>query len=82
MSLFPSEDMLTKEIESWEGFAESLGAGEDRALFINMLTDCHNYAKAIKAKDQPFPSESSIMVLILSQHKIIEWLASKILEYE
>ena len=55
MSLFPSEDMLTKEIESWEGFAESLGAGEDRALFINMLTDCHNYAKAIKAKDQPFP---------------------------
>lgn len=46
MSLFPS---------SWEGFAESLGAGEDRILFINMLTDCHNYAKVIKAKGHPFP---------------------------
>jgi len=28
MSLFPSEDMLTKEIESWIGFAESLRAEE------------------------------------------------------
>ena len=46
--------MLAKEIESWEGFAESLGAGEDRTLFIKMLTDCHNYAKAINAKGQPF----------------------------
>jgi hypothetical protein len=28
MSLFPSEDMLTKEIESWIGFDESLRAEE------------------------------------------------------
>ena len=74
--------MLTKEIESWEGFAESLRAEEDCTLFIKMLTDCHKYARAINAKRQPFPSESSIMALLFAQHKIIEWLASQILEYK
>src|SRR5438128_9129392 len=73
--------MLTKEIESWEGFAASLRAKEDCTVFIKTLTDCHNYAKEINAKGQPFP-ESSIMALLFSQHKIIEWLASKKLEYK
>jgi hypothetical protein len=31
MSLFPEENILTKEIESWEGFADSLKS-EDRRL--------------------------------------------------
>jgi hypothetical protein len=30
MSLFPNEDALTKEIESWEGFADSLKSEKDR----------------------------------------------------
>lgn len=30
MSLFPEEDVLTKEIQSWKGFADSLPAEEDR----------------------------------------------------
>ena len=73
MSLFPNEDILTKEIESWKGFADSLPA-EDRKTFTKMLNDCYKYAKAINAKAQPFPSESVIMALLFSQHKLIKWL--------
>jgi hypothetical protein len=68
MSLFPNEDILTKEIESWKGFANSLSSKEDRELFQNMLNDCYNYAAAINAKGQPFPAEPLIIALLLSQH--------------
>ena len=30
MSLFPDEDILTKKIESWKGFADSLKSEEDK----------------------------------------------------
>jgi hypothetical protein len=30
MSLFPEENILTKETESWRGFADSLMSEEDR----------------------------------------------------
>jgi hypothetical protein len=34
MSLFPNEDILTKEeIESWRSFVDSLSSKEDRDLF-------------------------------------------------
>jgi hypothetical protein len=33
MSLFPNEDTLTKEIESWRSFVDSLSSKEDRDLF-------------------------------------------------
>ena len=49
MGLFPEEDVLAKEIESWHGFAESLRS-EDRELFKAMLNDCYRYAEAINAK--------------------------------
>ena len=77
MSLFPNEDILTKEIESWKGFADSLPA-EDRKTFMKMLNDCYKYAKAINAKAQPFPAEAVIMALLFSQHKMIEWLEGQI----
>jgi len=31
--LIPDEDIVTKEIESWKGFADSLKSEEDRKLF-------------------------------------------------
>jgi hypothetical protein len=46
MSLFPNEDILTKEIESWKSFGDSLYSKEDRELFENMLNDCYKYATA------------------------------------
>jgi hypothetical protein len=77
MSLFPNEDILTKEIQSWKGFADSLPV-EDRETFMKMLNDCYKFAKAINAKAQPFPSEPLIMALLFSQHKMIEWLEQQI----
>ena len=78
MSLFPNEDMLSNEIESWKGFADSLPAEGDRKTFMKMLNDCYKYAKAINTKAQPFPSEPVIMALLFSQHKMIEWLDGQI----
>jgi hypothetical protein len=74
MSLFPTEDVLTKEIESRRGFADGLPTEEDRKVFMKMLNDCYKYSKAINAKGRPFPTESLIMALLFSQHKLIEWL--------
>jgi hypothetical protein len=77
MSLFPNEDIITKEIESWKGFVDSLPA-EDRKTFMKVLNDCYKYSKAINVKGEPFPTESLIMALLFSQHKLIEWLEGRI----
>ncbi len=83
MSLFPKEDILTKEIESWISFETSLSSKEeDRELFNNMLNDCYKYASVINAKCKPFPTEPLIMALLLSQHKMIDWLTKQISKYE
>jgi hypothetical protein len=82
MSLFPKEDILTKEIESWKSFGDSMSSKEDRELFRNMLNDCYKYAAAINAKGEPFPAEPLIMALLLSQHKMIEWLSKQISKHE
>jgi hypothetical protein len=82
MSLFPNEDILTKEIELWRSFVGSLSSTEDRDLFSNMLNDCYKYAAAINAKGEPFPTEPLIMALLLSQHKMIDWLRQLVLKHE
>jgi hypothetical protein len=78
MSLFPGEDILTKEIESWRGFADGLRSEEDRKVFMKMLNNWYKYSKAINAKGRPLPTESLIMALLISQHKLIEWLEDQI----
>jgi hypothetical protein len=77
ITLFPHEDVLTKEIESWKGFADSLSGEEDRKSFTKMLIDCYKYAKAINRKAQPFPAEPLSMPMLFLQHKIIELLEGK-----
>jgi hypothetical protein len=74
-------NILTKEIESWKGFADSLHA-DDRELFKTMLNDCYKYSAAINAKGEPFPAEPLIMALLLSQHKMIDWLTVQISKHE
>jgi len=78
MSLFPEENLLTKEIESWKAFAEGLKSEEDKKLFLEMLEKCHKYSVAINAKGRPFPTEPLIMALLLEQQKMINWLQKKI----
>lgn len=77
MSLFPQENILTKEIESWRGFADGLKSEEDKKLFLDMLEKCQKYSVAINAKGKPFPTEPLIMALLLEQHKMISWLENK-----
>jgi hypothetical protein len=43
-----------------------------------MLNDCYKYAAAINVKGEPFPAEPLIMALLLSQHKMIDWLTKLI----
>jgi hypothetical protein len=79
MSLFPNQDVTTKEIQSWKGFVDSLNSQEYKELFNKMLNDCHKYAAAINAKGkEPFPTEPLIMALLLSQNKMIEWLKDQV----
>jgi hypothetical protein len=73
MILFPEDDILIQEIESWKGFADML-CSEDRRLFLQMLNDCHRYRNAINAKGEAFPAEALLMALVFIQHKIISWL--------
>ena len=82
MSLFPNEDILTKEIESWKCFVNSFSSKEDRKLFTSMLNDCYKYATVINTKGQPFPTEPLIMALLLSQHKMLDWLSKQISKNE
>lgn len=78
MSLFPEENILTKEIESWRVFADGLKSEEDKKLFLGMLDKCQKYSIAINAKGKPFPIEPLIIALLLEQHKMINWLEDKI----
>ncbi|MFL6350193.1 MAG: hypothetical protein ACJ71K_05345 [Nitrososphaeraceae archaeon] len=78
MSLFPTEDILTKEIESWASFAASLNSEEYKEVFNKMLSDCYKYANAINAKGEPFPTDSLLMSLLLSQQKMINWLSEQV----
>ena len=56
MSLFPDEDILTKEIETWRGFIEKLH-NEDKLVLTKLLNDYYKYSVAINnhAQTHPFP---------------------------
>ena len=77
MSLFPNEDVLTKEVESWRTFTNNLNS-EYREIFDKMLSDCYRYINAINTKGEPFPTDSLLMSLLLSQQKMIDWLSSQV----
>jgi hypothetical protein len=76
MSLFPDEDVLTKEIETWKGFIDKLPSEEDKVVFTKLLDNCYKYAVAINSHDHPFSTEPLIMALLLSQHNLINQLKS------
>jgi hypothetical protein len=76
MSLFPDEDVITKEIETWRGFIDKHPSDEDKVVMTKLLDSCYKYAVAINSHDHPFPAEPVIMALLLSQHKMINHLKS------
>lgn len=78
MSLFPDEDVLTREIETWRGFIDKLPTDEDKVELTKLLQSCYQYSVAINnhAQTHSFPSESLLMALLLTQHKLINQLKS------
>jgi hypothetical protein len=76
MILFPNEDILAQELESWRGFADALRE-EDRTLFLRMLDECYQFINSINSKGEYFSTESLLMSLVFVQHKIINWLINK-----
>jgi len=76
MTLFPNEDILAQEVESWRGFADALRE-EDRVLFLRMLDECYQYINSINSKGEYFSTESLLMSLVFVQHKIIDWLINR-----
>jgi hypothetical protein len=73
LALFPNEDILTKEIQAWSGFADALRE-EDRVLFLRMLDQCSQYTDSINSKGEYYSTESLLISLAFVQHKIINWL--------
>ena len=73
LSLFPKDDLLAKEIETWRTFGETLRE-EDRELFDKMIKHCYKYSNAINAKGERYTTESLLMSLVLIQHQMIDFL--------
>ena len=62
-------------MEPWSIFANRLFT-EEGNLFRKMLNEGYKYSIATNDKDEPFPTESLIMTLLLSQQKMIGLLIS------
>jgi hypothetical protein len=64
MSLFPYEDTLTKEIESWKGFTDILPSDYDKFFFVVPVPLSYSTANLIgtetseNAEDKDFPEGS------------------------
>jgi hypothetical protein len=52
----PRRNILTKEIELWRCFADSLKSEMNKKLFLEMLEKCRKYALAINLKENHFPT--------------------------
>lgn len=81
------EDLLTKEIQSWDSFKYTLRE-ENATLFGQMLKECQEeddkegevvqFANAVNAKGESFAAESLFMALILLQQRMINRLSCQI----
>jgi hypothetical protein len=73
------KDTLTKEIESWAGFAYALRK-ENRTLFEEMLDRCKKteYVDCAPAKGEIFSTEALVLALIFEQQKMINELIRKL----
>jgi hypothetical protein len=72
MSLFPNEDVLTKEIESWKAFANVLSTEKEKREFEDMLNNYYRYSHIIiNAGYESFPSNILVMALLFAEYKKI-----------
>ena len=75
-NLFPYDDIITKEIESWKSYADCLRK-QDRELFYEMLNSCYKYSSAITTKGKEFSTTSVIMSILLEHHMYLLYETNK-----
>ena len=72
-NLFPYDDILTKEIESWKSYVDCLRK-QDKELFYEMLNrcyKCYKYSSAITAKGTEYSTTSILMSILLEYNKYL-----------
>ena len=67
MSLFPDEDILTREIESWRGFIDKLPNDEDKVVFTKLFNECYKYSVAMNSQ-----AKSSISIRVFDSSIAID----------
>lgn len=74
-SLFPYQDILIKEIETWKSYANCLRK-KDRELFEQMLKSCYKHSSSINAKGEDYSTESLLISILFEQYKkylLLNW---------
>ena len=59
-NLFPYDNIITKEIDSWKSYADCLRK-HDRELFYKMLNGCYKYYPAITVQGKEYSTPSALM---------------------
>jgi hypothetical protein len=77
MTLNPNDDVVMQIIQSYKGYADTLG-GEKRKQFNQLFNFLYEFVEAINAKGEPFPEEAALVTLVLKQHMIIEDLRQEV----
>jgi hypothetical protein len=67
-NLFPYDDIITKEIETWKSYGDCLRK-QDRELFYEMLNSCYKYSPAITVQGKEYSTTSALMSILLEHHK-------------
>ncbi|HJU60280.1 MAG TPA: hypothetical protein VJ583_11045, partial [Nitrososphaeraceae archaeon] len=67
-NLFPYDDIITKEIETWKSYGDCLRK-QDRELFYKMLNRCYKYSSAITAKGKEYSTTAVLISILLEHHK-------------
>jgi hypothetical protein len=67
-NLFPYDDIVTKEIDSWKSYADCLRK-QDRELFYKMLNRCYKYSSAITTKGKEYSTTSVLISILLEHHR-------------
>lgn len=77
MTLNPNDDLVRQIIQSYSGYADTLGC-EKRKRFDELFSFLYEFVEAINAKGEPFPDEAALVSLLLKQHMIIEDLKQEV----
>lgn len=70
-TIFPYDDIILKEIESWKEYAQCLRKN-DRELFYQMISECFKHSKAIRVKGKEHSTVAVLMSITLEIYKKIQ----------